>query len=177
MPEAEPEGDVLLSNADGAILAHGPTVLVCDCPGDTLDLAVRRVAAFALTASLIIVGIVAARAAPFPIVFIAATWTAGATAALLFVRRRRRFHGRFRLDFERAEIVQEGRGFRRIFPVEAIARVSTPPALDVEVDEPGLAPRWLLLHLSTGEQLRLGKAPAYALGPALAFLKRAGVEA
>ncbi|KYF72461.1 hypothetical protein [Sorangium cellulosum] len=177
MPEAEPEGDVLLSNADGTILALGPTVLVCDCPGDGLDLAVRRVAAFALTASLVIVGIVAARAAPFPIVFIAATWTAAATAALLFVRRRRRFHGRFRLDFERAEIVQEGRGFRRIFPVQAIARVSTPPALDAEVDEPGLAPRWLLLQLSTGERLRLGKGPAYALGPALAFLKRAGVEA
>ncbi|WP_437313805.1 hypothetical protein [Sorangium sp. So ce385] len=172
-----PEGDVLLSNADGAIRALGPAVLVCECPGDGLDLAVRRVAAFALTASLIIVGIVAARAAPSPILFIAGTWTAGATAALLVVRRRRRLHGLFRLDFERAEIVQEGRGFRRTYPIQAIARVSTPPASDADVDEPGLTPRWLLLHLSTGEQLRLGRAPAYALGPALAFLKRAGVEA
>ncbi|AUX45267.1 hypothetical protein SOCE26_067480 [Sorangium cellulosum] len=171
------EGEVLLSNADGAILAHGDEVLVCDCQGDGLDLAVRRVATFALVASIIIASIVTARAAPLPILFIAVTWAAGATAALLAVRRRRRLHGVFRLDFERGEIVQEGRGFRRIFPMGTVVGVSTPPALDAEVDEPGLAPRWLLLHLANGETLRLGRAPAYALGPALAFLKRAGVEA
>ncbi|WP_437791748.1 hypothetical protein [Sorangium sp. So ce693] len=172
-----PDGDVLLSNTDGTILAQGPAVLVCECRGDGLDLAVHRVATFALVASLVVAGIVTARAAPFPILFIAGTWTAGATAALLAVRRRRRLHGLFRLDFERHELIQDGRGFRRTLPIQAIVGVSTPPASDTDVDEPGLAPRWLLLHLSTGEQLRLGRAPAYALGPALAFLRRAGVEA
>lgn len=170
--------DVLLSNADGTILAHGPAVLVCECRGEGLDLAVRRIATFALTAALIIGGLVAARAAPWPILLVAATWSAGATASLLLVRRRRRLHGLFRIDFERGEILQEGRGFRRVFPASAIEAVSTPPVVgDAEADDPGLAPRWLLLRLSTGEQLRLGKAPPYALGPALAFLKRAGVEA
>lgn len=173
---AVPDGHILLSNADGTIRAHGPDVLVCECRGDAIDLAVRRVATFALVVSFIIAGLVTARAAPFPILFIAVVWTAGAIAALWVVRRRRRMHGVFRLDFEQAEIVQEGLGFRRTFPIQMITGVSTPPAQDAEVDEPGLSPRWLLLHLSNGERLRLAKAPPYALGPALAFLRRAGIE-
>ncbi|AUX24470.1 hypothetical protein SOCEGT47_050080 [Sorangium cellulosum] len=171
-----PDGHTLLSNADGTIRADGPDVLVCECRGDGIDLAVRRVATFALVVSLIIAGLVTARAAPFPIVFIAVAWSACAIAALLLVRRRRRLHGVFRLDFERAELTHEGIGFRRTFPIQMIAGVSTPPAQDAEADDPGLSPRWLLLHLSNGERLRLAKAPPYALGPALAFLRRAGIE-
>jgi hypothetical protein len=175
-PSVSPE--TLLSNADGTITAPDGGVLVCSCPGDGLDLAVRRISTFALLASSIITALVAAQAAPWPVLLISTTWAAGATAALIFVFRRRRLHGTISIDFERGQIVQDGRGFRRTFPVEAITGVSTPLATGESApDEPGLSPRWLLLHLSDGQRLRLGKGPAYALGPALSFLRRAGVEA
>ncbi len=167
---------ILLSNTEGTITAHGPDVLVCDCPGDSLDLAVQRVSTFALVAAAIITAIVAARAAPWPILLISTTWATGALGARLAMRRRRRLHGLTRLDFERGEVIQEGRGFRRRFPTAAIAGVSTPfVAGEATEREAGLAPRWLLLHLANEQSVRLGKGPAYALGPTLAFLKRAGV--
>ncbi len=124
-----PDGDVLLSNTDGTILAQGPRRARLRVPWrrpgprrpSRRHLRARRLARRG--------GHRGGARGPLPILFIAGTWTAGAAAALLAVRRRRRLHGLFRLDFERHELIQDGRGFRRILPIQAIVGVSTPPAL------------------------------------------------
>lgn len=174
-----PYQETLLSNTDGSIVADGPLVLICDCQGAALDLGVRVVTGFALVLSAIISTLVALRAVPWPILIVTALWVTGALVALAIILRRRRLHGEVRIDFERGEITQQGRGFRRRWPTSAIAAVSTPVVAGPEgaVDvEPGHEPRWLLLHLQGGARLRLAKGPGYALRPAVAFLKKEGVE-
>jgi hypothetical protein len=170
--------ETLLSNADGKIVAHGPLVLECVCEAAMLELGVRLVATFALVASTIIALLVTLRAAPWPILLIAITWTSGAVAAHLFVRRQRRKHGRFRIDLENAEIVHDGLGFTRKYPLGSLQWASIPVVGGPEGQEgeAGFEMRWLVLHLEGGRELRLGKGPGHALRPAVAFLRKAGIE-
>jgi hypothetical protein len=170
--------ETLLSNADGTIVAEGPLVLVCACEAAMLELGVRLIATFALVASTIIALIVAVRAAPWPILLIALTWTSGAVAAHVFVRRQRWKHGRFRIDFERGEIVHAGHGFTRKYPVESVRGASLPVVGGPEGQEgeEGFEMRWLVLHLEGGRELRLGKGPSHSLRPAVAFLRKTGIE-
>jgi hypothetical protein len=117
------------------------------------------------------------RAAPWPILLIAITWTIGATAAHVLVRGQRRKHGRVCVDFEHGEIRHEGTGFRATYPLDRLDAASTQAVWGAEEEsEPGFAPRWLVLHLKSGGELRLGRGPGYALRPAIAFLRKAGVE-
>lgn len=171
-----PDEETLLSNRDGTITVRDGCVLVCDCPGDSLDLAVRRVSTFAFVAAGIIAGIVAARAAPWPILLIAITWSAGAIGARVVMWRRQRLHGRTTFDFERQELLREQAKAAQRAELAEVVFVSTPLVAGEGAEEPGLSPRWILLHLRGGRCVRLGKGPAYALGPTLAFLKRAGIE-
>ncbi|UQA54657.1 hypothetical protein [Polyangium aurulentum] len=170
--------ETLLSNADGTIVAEGPLVLVCVCEAAMLELGVRLISTFALVASTIIALLVALRAAPWPILLIAITWTTGVVAANVFVRRRRWKHGRFRVDFDRGEIVHEGRGFTRKYPLGSLQWASIPVVGGPEgaEGEEGFEMRWLVLHLEGGRELRLGKGPGHALRPAVAFLRKAGIE-
>lgn len=101
--------------ANGRELAHNPEcvaahvapfVLATRCEGAVLDLAIRRVSAFALVLSSILVGVIVARAAPLPLLAIPAVWGSSALAALFWVVRRRRRLGVFLVDFESERIVQ-----------------------------------------------------------------------
>jgi len=171
--------ETLLSNADGSIVAEGPLVLVCDCPGGLADSLVLLYAPVALTASIVVSTLVGLRAAPLPLLAIAVIWTAGAAVGHGLAKRVNRKHGRFRIDLERGSIVQRGKGFSRTFDARKLVRVSTPVvsgAGDVEEgpNDAALAPRWLLLEMEGGEELRIGKGPSYSLRPALVFFREAG---
>lgn len=170
--------ETLLANADGTIVAHGPLVLECVCEAAMFELGVRLIATFALVASTIIALLVTLRAAPWPILLIAITWTTGAVAAHLFVRRQRWKHGRFRIDLDRGEIVHQGRGFTRQYPLKSVVGASIPVVGGPEGQEgeEGFEMRWLVLHLEGGGELRLGKGPSHSLRPAVAFLRKAGLE-
>jgi hypothetical protein len=169
----------LLESPECSIVAHGPLVLVCKCENQALELGVRMVSTFALLASTIIGTLVAVRAAPGPILLLPIIWTSGVLAALAFTRKKRQQHGRFRVDFDRGEIQHEGRGFTRTYPIQTLLSASTPVVgepFGEDAEEDALASRWLVLHLKGGRELRLGKGPGYALRPAVAFLRKAGVE-
>ncbi|EYF05834.1 hypothetical protein [Chondromyces apiculatus] len=171
-------GETLLANNDCTIEAQGPLVLCCECQGAALDLGVRAVTTFVLVIATIVAGLVAVRAVPWPMGFIPATWVVVALVARWLLRRRRFLHGKFRVDFERGEITQEGRGFARRWPTSAI-EVATLPIVtgpDADQAEPGMESRWLELHLRDGARLRLGKGPGHALRPAVALLRKAGLE-
>jgi hypothetical protein len=115
---------------------------------------------------------------PWPLGLVAGTWVTGAAIARWVLHRRRRMHGRVRIDLERGKIAQQGRGFARTWPASAIvgARLSLVTGPEAEEAEPGMEQRWLELHLEGGARLRLGKGPSYALRPAVAFLRKAGVD-
>lgn len=168
----------LLSNTDGTIEAQGPLVLVCECQGAALDLGIRAVSTFALVVASIITLLLVGRVIPWPLGLIAGTWVTGAAIARWVLRRRRRMHGRFRIDLERGEIAQQGQGFARSWPASAIVEARLPLVTGPEAEqaEPGMEHRWLELHLAGGARLRLGKGPGYALRPAVAFLRKAGVD-
>ena len=114
--------------------------------------------------------------------FIGQTWglseTTGAITARWIARRRRRMHGRFRVDLERGEISQQGQGFARRWPASAIVAAALPVVTgpDAEEAEAGMEARWLELHLQGGARLRLGKGPGHTLRPAVALLRKAGIE-
>jgi hypothetical protein len=131
----------------------------------------------ALVTSIVIAILVGVRAAPPPILLIAITWTLGSTVANALAKREARKHGKFRIDLEREEIVQQGSGFSRRFDVKNLKCVSTPVVAGLEGDErdPGFEPRWLLLEMDGGAELRVGKGPMHQLRPALVFLRKAGL--
>lgn len=172
-----PERETLLENRDGTIVAEGPLVLVCDCQGGLLDALVRLYAPFSLLASILVSMIVMFRAAPPMILFISASWAGAATACHLIARRDNRRHGRFRVDLEKGELLQEGRGFRRSFSLRTMKHVATPVVEGIEATqgEPGLEARWLLFVMANGQELRLGKGTMFSLRPAILFLREAGV--
>lgn len=172
------EPETLLQNEAGTIVAEGPLVLVCDCPGGFADTLVKLYAPFALVASILVSILVGLRATPFPILFVAIVWTTAATIGNRIAKRSARKHGRFRIDLERGEIVQQGQGFSRTLDARALLHAATPVVAGVEGEstEPGFEPRWLLLVMQSGEELRLGKGPAHALRPVVVFLREAGVQ-
>ncbi len=171
------ERETLLENEAGTIVVEGPLVLVCDCPGGLADALVKLYAPFALIASIIVSIIVGLRAAPVPILLIAMVWTIASAIGNGLAKRSGRKHGRFRIDLERGEIVQQGRGFSRTLDARTLLHVATPvvAGMESESTEAGFEPRWLLLEMKNGEELRLGKGPGYALRPVVAFLREAGV--
>lgn len=171
------QGETLLENRDGKIVAHGPLLLVCDCRGGLLDALVRLYAPFALIASIVVSIIVSLRAAPPLILLIAISWTFASTVAQLLARASNRKHGRFRLDLENGELLQEGRGFSRRYALQNLRHITTAlvDGMDAGRAEAGFEPRWLLLVMQSGQELRLGKAPPHQLRPVLLFLREAGV--
>jgi hypothetical protein len=171
------ENETLLQNEEGSIVTDGPLVLVCDCPGGLVDVLVRLYAPVALVASILISAIVGLRAAPFPILFIAILWTGGSAVGNAFGKRSLRKHGKIRVDLEREQIVQEGRGFSRTFALQNIKRISTPVVAGLESGEgePGFEPRWLLVEIEGGAELRLGKGPSHQLRPALSWMRKNGL--
>ena len=74
-------------------------------------------------------------------------------------------------------MLQEGRGFSRVLPLQTMRHVATPVAEGIEgaEEEPGFEPRWLLFVMGNGEELRLGKGPMHSLRPVISFLREAGV--
>lgn len=100
------EGRVLARNPECVVAHVAPFLLATRCDGAVLDVAIRRVAAFALVLSSILVVVVATRAAPLPIVAVPAVWGGGALGAVAWVVRRRRRLGTFLLDFEGERVVR-----------------------------------------------------------------------
>ncbi|AKT43341.1 hypothetical protein [Chondromyces crocatus] len=170
--------ETLLANQDCTIESQGPLVLLCECQGAALELGIRVVTSFVMLIGCIVAGLVALRVVPWPMGFIPGIWLIGVIVARWILWRRRRLHGKFRVDFERAEVVQVGRGFERRWPASAIVAVALPVVTgpDAEAAEPGMEARWLELLLRDGARLRLGKGPGYALRPTVALLRKAGVE-
>jgi len=171
--------ETLLENEEGSIVKDGPFALVCDCPGGLLDSLVRLYAPPALVASIVVSLIVGLRAAPLPILLIAIVWTSGSAVANGLAKASARKHGKVRIDLEGETILHEGRGFSRTYGLKDVKRLSTPVVAGPEGDEgePGFEPRWLLLEMAGGEELRLGKGPGHALRPALVFLRKNGFPA
>jgi len=158
-------GHVLVQNLDANVVHDAPFVLACACEGGALDLAIRRVSLFALTLSAIITLIVALRAAPFPIIAIAITWSGGAAIAHLFAARRRRQHGRFVIDFEHASATREGRTRTDTQPIDKDASVEIVESIDA------LAPYWLLLHPTRALTWRIAKGTARDLQPVVRLFR------
>lgn len=167
----------LLENHRGNIIAEGPFVVVCHCPGGVFEPFVYLVSAMASVLSVIICVIVVLRAAPLAMLLVAIIWTIGIIIANYFVRREGLKHGIIRIDIERSEIIQETRGSKRSFPFAMIASISTPviDGLEAQENERGFEHRWLLVLLSNGQELRLGQGPLHELRPALAFLRKSDV--
>lgn len=171
------ERQTLLENHRGSIVAEGPFVLICNCPGGVFDPFVYLVSAIATVLSIIIAGIVILRAAPLAMLIVAVVWTIGVIVANYVVRREGFKHGTIRVDIEREEIIQKTRGRERTFAFSNIASISTPvvDGLDAQENERGFEHRWLLVQLSDGQELRLGQGPLHELRPALAFLRKSDV--
>lgn len=171
------ERQTLLENHRGQIVAEGPFVLICTCPGGVFDPFVYLVSAIATILSIIICTIVILRAAPLAMLIVAIVWTIGIIAANYVVRRDGFKHGTIRVDVEREEIIQETRGQTRTFSFAKIATISTPiiEGLEAQENERGFEHRWLLVTLSDGQELRLGQGPLHELRPTLAFLRKANV--
>ena len=169
--------NTLLENESGTIVADGPFVVVCHCPGGVFEPFVNLVSAMAIVLSIIIGILVSTRAAPFPLILVALVWTIGVIVANTIMRRESRKHGTIRIDIERGEITQQSRGFSRTFPFTKIASVSTPiiDGIEGQQNEAGFEHRWLLVEFSGGEQVRLGRGPMHELRPTLAFLRKSDV--
>lgn len=152
------EGGRVLARNPECVVAHAPPFqLATRCDGAVLDVAVRRVAAFALVLSAILVVVVATRAAPLPIIAVPALWGGAASCAVAWVVRRRRRLGTFLLDFEHERILQW-----RPNAALSIARRWTPDARVVVGDAPhDDALRWVEFTLAeTGISLRVARVDA-----------------
>lgn len=171
------ERQTLLENHRGNIVAEGPFVVVCHCPGGVFEPFVYLISAMAIVLSIIICAIVVLRAAPLALLLIAIVWTVGVIVANYFVRHEGLKHGTVRIDIEKSEIIQETRGSKRKFPFSMIASITTPviDGLEAQENERGFEHRWLLVQLSNGQELRLGQGPIHELRPALAFLRKSDV--
>lgn len=171
------ERQTLLENHRGSIVAEGPFVVVCHCPGGVFDPFVYLISAIATILSVVICAIVILRAAPLAMLIVAIVWTIGVIAANYVVRREGFKHGTIRFDLEREVIIQETRGTKRTFAFSSITAISTPviDGLEAQKNERGFEHRWLLVELSHGQQLRLGQGPMHELRPTLAFLRKADV--
>ena len=163
-------GRVLVQNLDANVVHDAPFVLACACEGAALDLAVRRVSLFAFTLSAIITLIVALRAAPFPIIAIAITWSGGAGIAHLFAARRRRQHGRFVIDFEHESATREAPSGTDTRPIGKDAVLEIVESIDA------LAPYWLLLHPTRALTWRIAKGTAAELQPIVRLFREYHVE-
>lgn len=151
-------GRRLVDNADARVLHEPPFLLSCECRGDALDLAIRRVSTFAFALSAIISAIVLSRAAPWPIGGIALFWVGAGVAARLFARARRRQHGTSVIDFETDRLLHtdvDGRASEH--PLGPGCKV----LVETSVDE--AAPFWIVLVDRDGRWLRLARGTAEEL--------------
>lgn len=103
----EREGRPLVRNVEAKVFVIDPFLVASICTGTPLETAVAKVSAFAFVLSAIIAVLVFVGAAPKPIGGIAVMWLVTGIAARLYVRRRRREHGRFVVDFEASTIAGE----------------------------------------------------------------------
>ncbi len=152
-------GRALARNLECGASHVPPFLLATRCEGAALDLAIRRVAAFALVLSGILCVVVLSGAAPFPIITVALVWGGCALGGVIWVVRRRRTLGEFLVDFERERVVQwrPRRGTSDVHTWSSDALV----VVDDAPDEHAL--RWIELRLpsATGATLlRLARADA-----------------
>lgn len=151
------DGRALVRNLESTAMHAAPFLLAMRCQGAALDLAIRRVSAFALVLSVILGGVVVAGAAPAPILAISAVWGGGAIAARLWAARRQGSLGEFLVDFERGRVVQWQ---RRRAPIERSFEDGA--TLTIEDAPHEESPRWLALRTvaSQPEPLRIARCDA-----------------
>lgn len=158
------EGRPLLSTRESLIALDAPFLLAARSEGATLDLAVRRVTAFAFVLSSVVGLLVLSRVAPTPLAAIVTVWLVASIGARLFLRRRRRQHGRFLLDFDRGRVFGEALDGASIDAPLGGFRVRTVRSGDEE------SPIWILL-VSPEHVIRLGRGPEEAVDRVLATLR------
>lgn len=156
----------LLSNLDGSVHHEPPFRLVFVCEGEAFDLAVRRIARFALLLSVVLAGIVAIGAVPRLIGLIVLAWLGGIALAYGIAWRRRREHGRVLVDFEAERVDAEPRRGEPFGVSLAGAKLRVVAATDA------LAPLWLWLVLADGRALRLAKSDDEGLAPIVSIFRR-----
>lgn len=145
------DGRPLVVGRETRIVLSEPFVLAAETSGDFLELAIRRVTLFALILSAIVTVLVLVRAAPRPVIALAAAWFVPAVLARWFAARRRRQLGRTLVDFELSTVVHAPVGRpQRTFSLET-------SVLHVEESNDGEAPRWLILRPVRGGIVRLGR--------------------
>jgi hypothetical protein len=155
----------ILSNLDGSVHHEPPFRLVFVCDGDAFDLAVRRIARFALLLSVVLSGIVAVGAVPRLIGLIVLVWLGGIVVALAIAHKRRREHGRVLVDFEAERIDAEPRRGEPFTASLAGAKLRVVAATDA------IAPLWLWLVLADGRALRLAKSDDPGLAPIVSIFR------
>ncbi len=164
-------GRKLIDNLDGTAHYEEPFLLGCECRGQALDLAIRRVSVAALTLSAIISLIVAVRAAPLPIAGIAAFWASASAIARIFAAKRRRQHGRFIVDFEHDLVTQESMSRDRVdYALGAGSSIRVESSIDAQ------APFWLLFREKDGNNLRLARGTADELRRVLQLFRSYNID-
>ncbi len=158
------EGRPLLSTRESLIVLDAPFLLAARSEGAILDLAVRRVTAFAFVLSAVVGILVLTRIAPAPLAAVVSLWLVASVGARLVVRRRRRQHGSFLLDFEHGRVVGDALDGTRIEGALAAFRARTERSGDEE------SPIWILL-VSPEHVIRLGRGPEEAVDRVLVALR------
>lgn len=162
---------MLLRNDDGTVELEGETVLVATCDGLALDHVVRGVSTFAFVVASIVGVLAATGVAPRPVGLFAVTWIVAGGIARRWAARRRREHGRVRIDLDARVVHASTRADARDLPLDDAVVV------DVEdADDPSDHPRWLVLRRGD-DRLRLAYARTEEVRAVLYVLRRHGVHA
>lgn len=150
-------GRALARNPECAASHAPPFLLATTCEGAAVDLAIRRVATFALVLSGILCVVVPVGGAPLPMLGVPIVWGASALGAIAWVLRRRRSLGAFLVDFEHERVVhwapKRSRGEAHAWTTDARLVVDDAP------DEHAL--RWVELRIPSGARttvLRIARA-------------------
>jgi hypothetical protein len=170
---------VLLDNGDGTIRIVDERCLVCVCETGEFDFAIRGIAFIALAAGSVVTLLAGLGYAPRLLLLVSGTWLVGAIVALAVSVRQARRYGRFELDGAAGELRQLRRGkLVRTIALAEVRSVST--AADRVGGTPGsrfdVAPKWVTLHLRSGEELRLGRGMPWQLPPVLRAIAELGIE-
>lgn len=179
-----PHEIVLLHTRDGTVTQIGEHVLVCDCDGEWLHQSLRFISLFAYAGSVAVTLTILLGQAPRAMLAVAVVWTSFASLALLFVRKRKREHGRFVFNFEiRLLEHTQKHTFLARYPFDAIECVltkinpSSESSTNKEIlnDPRTIQERWLMVFLKTGQKFRLGRGSPWALRPIINLLARQGL--
>lgn len=146
-------GRVLARNVECAASYVAPFLLATTCEGAAVDLAVRRVAAFALVLSGILCVVVPVGGAPLFMLGVPGVWAGSALGALAWVLRRRRALGAFLVDFERERVVH----WRPNRVVSEVHGWTSDAALVVDDAPEEHALRWVELRIPAGSRSAPGR--------------------